>query len=107
MRPRAEDLGRTDDADATFGQQHRRGLSDQLLELGLQLIRLGLEGQRTTRGHPQGNDAEPMLDRMPQLGSQASAAGEQFGRLEAVEAAAQPLGALTSNALRWQIARVR
>ena len=42
MRPRAEDLGSTDDAEAGFGEQDSRGLLHQELELGFQLVGFGL-----------------------------------------------------------------
>ena len=108
MRQGGEQLGGgTDHPDARLGHQPRGGPTDERVELGLEIVGLGLEGERALGGAAQPDDGGAMLDRLGGVAAQASAPGQQLVGRQRAQLLAQALGALMTSALRWLIAYVR
>jgi hypothetical protein len=62
--PGVDDLGGADHADARLGQQLGHEPDHELLELGLQVVGLGLQRERAPGGTAQAGDGRAMLDRL-------------------------------------------
>jgi hypothetical protein len=67
--PGVDDLRGADHAHARLGQQLGHEPDHELLELGLQVVGLGLQRERTPGGTAQAGDGRAMLDRLAGAGA--------------------------------------
>jgi hypothetical protein len=76
VRTGGEELGGADHADAGFGEQRGRELADEQLQLGLEIVRFGLERERPSRARAQRDDRRAVLCRLGGARAEAGAADE-------------------------------
>jgi hypothetical protein len=100
VRPGSQQLRGADHPDARLGQQPCGGPTHQRVELGLEIVGMGLEGERALGGAAQPDDRGAMLDRLGRVPAQASTAGRAGGSVASAQLLAEGSGALTTSAFR-------